>query len=321
MISIVTPVYNEEGNVVFFHDEVTKVMEKTGLDYEVIYVNDGSRDRTDALIHELAEHDPHVRALTFARNFGHQVAITCGMDFAAGDAVITMDGDLQHPPALIPKLIEKWQEGYNIVQAVRLATEDAGPVKKVTSKGYYKLINAISTTPIIPGGSDFRLMDRKALNVFLRFREHSRFIRGIVGGLGFRQATVKYTAPARHSGVSKFSLKKMMTLALDGVITNSTLPLRLSLYIGFLAGLAGILVVIHVLYCVIMGLAVPGWATMTILVSLFGSLNLMCLGILGEYLGHIYEEAKNRPLYWLSDDTANRKDNPYRLTHEQDNEN
>lgn len=321
MISIVTPVYNEEGNVVFFHDEVTKVMKETGLDYEVIYVNDGSRDRTDALIHELAEHDPHVRALTFARNFGHQIAITCGMDFAAGDAVITMDGDLQHPPALIPKLIEKWQEGYNIVQAVRLATEDAGPVKKVTSKGYYKLINAISTTPIIPGGSDFRLMDRKALNVFLRFREHSRFIRGIVGGLGFRQATVKYTAPARHSGVSKFSLKKMMSLALDGVITNSTLPLRLSLYIGFLAGLAGILVVIHVLYCVIMGLAVPGWATMTILVSLFGSLNLMCLGILGEYLGHIYEEAKNRPLYWLSDDTANRKDNPYRLTHEQDNEN
>lgn len=321
MISIVTPVYNEEGNVVFFHDEVTKVMKETGLDYEVIYVNDGSRDRTDVLIHELAEHDPHVRALTFARNFGHQVAITCGMDFAAGDAVITMDGDLQHPPALIPKLIEKWQEGYNIVQAVRLATEDAGPVKKVTSKGYYKLINAISTTPIIPGGSDFRLMDRKALNVFLRFREHSRFIRGIVGGLGFRQATVKYTAPARHSGVSKFSLKKMMSLALDGVITNSTLPLRLSLYIGFLAGLAGILVVIHVLYCVIMGLAVPGWATMTILVSLFGSLNLMCLGILGEYLGHIYEEAKNRPLYWLSDDTASRKDNPYRLTHEQDNEN
>lgn len=321
MISIVTPVYNEEGNVVFFHDEVTKVMKETGLDYEVIYVNDGSRDRTDALIHELAEHDPHVRALTFARNFGHQIAITCGMDFAAGDAVITMDGDLQHPPALIPKLIEKWQEGYDIVQTVRLATEDAGAVKKVTSKGYYKIINAISTTPIVPGGSDFRLMDRKALDVFRRFREHSRFIRGIVGGLGFRQTTVKFTAPARHSGVSKFSLKKMMSLALDGVITNSTLPLRLSLYIGFLAGIAGILVVIHVLYCVIMGQSVPGWATMTILVSLFGSLNLMCLGILGEYLGHIYEEAKNRPLYWLSDDTANRKDNPYRLTHEQDNEN
>lgn len=321
MISIVTPVYNEEGNVVFFHDEVTKVMKETGLDYEVIYVNDGSRDRTDALIHELAEHDPHVRALTFARNFGHQIAITCGMDFAAGDAVITMDGDLQHPPALIPKLIEKWQEGYDIVQTVRLATEDAGAVKKVTSKGYYKIINAISTTPIVPGGSDFRLMDRKALDVFRRFREHSRFIRGIVGGLGFRQTTVKFTAPARHSGVSKFSLKKMMSLALDGVITNSTLPLRLSLYIGFLAGIAGILVVIHVLYCVIMGQSVPGWATMTILVSLFGSLNLMCLGILGEYLGHIYEEAKNRPLYWLSDDTASRKDNPYRLTHEQDNEN
>lgn len=317
MISIVTPVYNEEGNVVFFHDEVTKVMKETGLDYEIIYVNDGSRDKTDKLIHELAAHDPHVRALTFARNFGHQIAITCGMDFAAGDAVITMDGDLQHPPALIPRLIEKWQEGYDIVQTIRLSTEDAGPLKKATSKGYYKIINAISTTPVVPGGSDFRLMDRKALDAFLRFREHSRFIRGIVGVLGFRQTTVKFTAPARHAGISKFSFKKMLHFALDGVITNSTLPLRLSLYIGLLAGIAGFLVVLHVLYCVAMGLSVPGWATMTILISLFGSLNLMGLGILGEYLGHIYEEAKDRPLYWLSDDTAQGRDNPYRLTHEE----
>lgn len=129
MISIVTPVYNEEGNVVFFHDEVTKVMDTLGMDYEIIYVNDGSRDRTDELIHQLADHDPHVRALTFARNFGHQIAITCGMDFARGDAVITMDGDMQHPPALIPKLIEKWQEGYDIVQTIRTATEDAGFIK------------------------------------------------------------------------------------------------------------------------------------------------------------------------------------------------
>lgn len=207
MISIVTPVYNEDGNVVYFHDEVTKVMQTLDMDYEIIYVNDGSKDRTDELIHQLATGDPHVRALTFARNFGHQIAITCGMDFAVGDAVITMDGDMRHPPALIPKLIQKWQEGYDIVQTIRTATEDAGPIKKLTSAGYYAVINSISNSPVVPGGSDFRLMDRKALDAFLRFREHSRFIRGIVGGLGFKQCTVEFEAPARHAGVSKFSMK------------------------------------------------------------------------------------------------------------------
>ena len=201
MISIVTPVYNEDGNVVYFHDEVTKVMQTLDMDYEIIYVNDGSKDRTDELIHQLAAGDPHVRALTFARNFGHQIAITCGMDFAVGDAVITMDGDMQHPPALIPKLIQKWQEGYDIVQTIRTATEDAGPIKKLTSAGYYAVINSISNSPVVPGGSDFRLMDRKALDAFLRFREHSRFIRGIVGGLGFKQCTIEFEAPARHAGV------------------------------------------------------------------------------------------------------------------------
>ena len=317
MISIVTPVYNEEDNVVFFHDEVTKVMEGLGMDYELIYVNDGSRDKTDLLIHQLAAHDPHVRALTFARNFGHQIAITCGMDFAQGDAVITMDGDMQHPPALIPKLIEKWQEGYDVVQTIRTATEDAGFVKKLTSSSYYAVINSISTTPVVPGGSDFRLMDRKALDAFLKFREHSRFIRGIVGGLGFKQTSIEFTAPARHAGVSKFSMKKMVHFAMDGIITNSTVPLRMAFYIGLLAGFAGFLVILHVLWCVLMGEAVPGWATMTILISIFGGLNLMCLGIIGEYLGHVFEETRNRPLYWLSDDTADHEGNPYRETHEE----
>ena len=192
--------------------------------YELIYVDDGSHDRTNELICGLAEKHPHVRALTFARNFGHQIAITCGMDFARGDAVITMDGDMQHPPALIPTLIGKWKEGYAIVQTVRTATEDAGPIKKITSAGYYTMINSISKTPVLPGGSDFRLMDRKALDVFLKFREHSRFIRGIVGGLGFKTASVKFEAPARHAGVSKFNMRKMLHFAVDGILTNSTTP-------------------------------------------------------------------------------------------------
>ncbi len=318
MISIVTPVYNEEGNVVYFHDEVTKVMQGVPMEYEIIYVNDGSKDRTDELIHQLAESDPHVRALTFARNFGHQIAITCGMDFAIGDAVITMDGDMQHPPALIPTLIEKWQEGYDIVQTIRTATEDAGPVKKITSAGYYAVINSISNSPVVPGGSDFRLMDRKALDAFLRFREHSRFIRGIVGGLGFKQTTIEFEAPARHAGVSKFSMKKMLHFAMDGIITNSTLPLRMAFYCGVFAAAFGALLILHVLYCVLTDQAVPGWATMTILISLFGSMNLMGLGVIGEYVGRMFEETRNRPLYWLADDTAAHLDNPYRLTHEKE---
>ena len=308
MISIVTPVYNEEDNVVFFHEEITKVMKTTGMDYELIYVNDGSRDRTDELIRELAEKDPHVRAITFARNFGHQTAITCGMDFARGDAVITMDGDMQHPPELIPLLLEKWKDGYDIVQTIRTSTEDSGFIKKITSAGYYKVINSISKTPVTPGGSDFRLMNRKSLDVFLRFREHARFIRGIVGGLGFKQTTIKFEAPARHAGVSKFSMNKMLHFAMDGILTNSTTPLRAAFYAGAISGFIGILLILHVLYSYLVGNTVPGWATMTILIAFFGSANLVGLGIIGEYIGRIYEESKNRPLYWISGDTNDHKD-------------
>ena len=307
MISIVTPVYNEEDNVVFFHEEITKVMKTTGMDYELIYVNDGSKDRTDELIRELAEKDSHVRAITFARNFGHQTAITCGMDFARGDAVITMDGDMQHPPELIPLLLEKWKDGYDIVQTIRTSTEDSGFIKKITSAGYYKVINSISKTPVTPGGSDFRLMNRKSLDVFLRFREHARFIRGIVGGLGFKQTTIKFEAPARHAGVSKFSMNKMLHFAMDGILTNSTTPLRAAFYAGVVSGFIGILLILHILYSYLIGNTVPGWATMTILIAFFGSANLVGLGIIGEYIGRIYEETKDRPLYWISGDTNDRK--------------
>lgn len=312
MISIVTPVYNEEDNVVYFHDEVTRVMKTLATDYEILYVNDGSTDSTEDKIRALAAADPHVRAVNFARNFGHQIAITCGMDLAEGDAVITMDGDLQHPPALIPKLVEKWQEGYDIVQAVRTATEDAGFVKRTTSAGYYAVINAISDGPVQPGGSDFRLLDRKALLTFRRFREHSRFIRGIIGSMGYRQAAVEYVAPARHAGVSKFSMKKMLHLAMDGILANSTVPLRMIFYLGILSMVFGVLLILYIFGCWLMDSTVPGWATMTILISFFGSLNLLCLGVLGEYVSRIFREAQNRPLYWIGSDTADDPHSPWR---------
>ncbi|MDU7217341.1 MAG: glycosyltransferase, partial [Dialister sp.] len=226
---------------------------------------------------------------------------------ARGDAVITMDGDMQHPPELIPLLLEKWKDGYDIVQTIRTSTEDSGFIKKITSAGYYKVINSISKTPVTPGGSDFRLMNRKSLDVFLRFREHARFIRGIVGGLGFKQTTVKFEAPARHAGVSKFSINKMLHFAMDGILTNSTTPLRAAFYAGAVSGFIGILLILHVLYSYLVGNTVPGWATMTILIAFFGSANLVGLGIIGEYIGRIYEETKDRPLYWISGDTNDRK--------------
>lgn len=303
MISIVTPVYNEEDNVVYFHDEVTRVMAETGAAYELIYVNDGSTDDTEALLCELASWDPHVRAVSFARNFGHQIAITCGIDLAEGDAVITMDGDLQHPPALIPELLAKWREGADIVQTVRTATEDAGFVKRVTSRGYYAFINTISDSPVRPGGSDFRLMSRRAADTFRRFREHSRFVRGIVGGLGYRVATVEFVAPARHAGVSKFSMKKMLHLAMDGILSNSTVPLRFAFYVGVLSLLCGLGLIAYTILCHLFGATVPGWSTLVILLSLYGSLQLLCLGVVGEYISRIFKETQARPLYWIAYDS------------------
>lgn len=311
MLSIVTPVFNEEDNVIYFHDAVTRVMTDMGMDYELLYINDGSTDSTEEKIRALADADPHVRAVSFARNFGHQTAITCGMDLADGDAVITMDGDMQHPPELIPKLVEKWQEGYDIVQTIRTATEDAGFVKRATSSGYYAFINAISDSPVRPGGSDFRLMSRRAILTFRRFREHSRFIRGIIGNLGYKQTTVEFVAPPRHAGVSKFSMKKMLHFAMDGILSNSTMPLRMAFYLGVLSAAFGALVILHVLFCSLMGYAVPGWATMTILISFFGSMNLMCLGIVGEYISRIFKETQARPLYWIDTDTADDPRSPY----------
>lgn len=300
MISIVTPVYNEEGNVVYFHDEVTKVMQTLDMDYEIIYVNDGSKDRTDELIHQLAAGDPHVRALTFARNFGHQIAITCGMDFAIGDAVITMDGDMQHPPELIPALLKYWHEGYDVVQTIRDATRDASWVKRTTSGGYYKFLNLISEVPVQPGGSDFRLMDRKAVLAFRRYREHARFIRGLIGAMGFRQKQLHFTAPPRFAGSSKFSPRKMWRLAVDGVFTCSTFPLRLGLYFGMASLFASGCVFLHVLYETFVSEdTTAGWPTIMACLLFFGGMQLLILGIIGEYLGRTYEETKRRPLYLL----------------------
>ena len=297
-ISFVVPVFNEEENIREFHRRLTQVMAPLPYDYEILFIDDGSKDRTSQLIRELAENDPHVQGYVFARNFGHQLALTCGLDQSTGDAVISMDGDLQHPPEMVPELLKKWEEGYEIVQTVRKATEDATWFKNITSRLYYKLINSMSEVRVTPGGSDFRLMDRKAVDALNRFRERARFIRGMVNTLGFRYTTLEFVAPPRFAGHSKFSLRKMLRFALDGITAFSRVPLRLALYVGCIAGLGSILLIGHVIYVkYIIQDAVPGWTTLAAAEFFLGGVELIGIGIVGEYVGRIFDEVKQRPLY------------------------
>jgi len=300
-ISIVVPVFNEEENLHEFHKRITAVMEQEPYDYNIIFVDDGSRDSSAVILTELSKADEHVEAYLLSRNYGHQMALTCGLDNADGDAVITMDGDLQHPPELLPEMLRLWENGHEIVQTKRMATEDAGFFKNITSSVYYKVINALSEVEITPGGSDFRLMDRIAVDAFKLYRERARFIRGLVNTLGFRVTVLEFVAPPRFAGHSKFNLHKMLHFALDGITAFSNLPLRWAFYIGIVFGLCSIMLLGHVFYVKYLTEdAVPGWATMTVSVLFLGGIQLVGIGILGEYIGRIFEEIKHRPLYLIA---------------------
>ncbi|MDF2571860.1 MAG: putative glycosyltransferase [Sporomusa sp.] len=300
LISIVVPVFNEQDNINNFYQEVVKYMEQLGYYYEIIFIDDGSSDATPFILERLANADNRVRALIMARNFGHQVALTCGLDYAKGAAVITMDGDMQHPPEMLPKLIAKWEEGFQVVQTVRLNTEGVSWFKGFTSGMFYKLMNAMSNVRVTEGGSDFRLLDRKVVESFCRFRERARFIRGMISAIGYSQTKIEFIAPKRFAGQSKFSLKRMLHFALDGITSYSKTPLRFAFYAGIALGFGSIVLTLHVLYIKLFtSEAVPGWATITASILLLGGLQLAGIGIIGEYVGRIFEEVKQRPLYWL----------------------
>lgn len=300
LISIVVPVYNEQDNIDNFYSEVVKHMEQLAYCFELIFVDDGSSDATPLILERLATEDKRVRALIMARNFGHQVALTCGLDHAQGDAVITMDGDMQHPPEMLPLLISKWEEGFQVVQTVRINTEGVSWFKNFTSGMFYKLMNTMSNVQVTEGGSDFRLLDKPVVDSFRRFRERARFIRGMISAIGYRQTNIEFVAPKRFAGQSKFSLKKMLHFALDGITAYSKTPLRFAFYLGIILGSGSIGLTLHVLYIKLFTTeAVPGWATITASILLLGGLQLAGIGIIGEYVGRIFEEVKQRPLYWL----------------------
>lgn len=297
-VSIVVPVFNEQENIDVFYREVCLYMEPLPYRFELIFIDDGSTDATPMVLDRVTQSDDRVRALILARNFGHQTALTCGLDHADGDAVITMDGDLQHPPEMLPALLAKWEEGFDVVQTIRRDTEGVSWFKKVTSHMFYKLMNAMSKVQVQEGGSDFRLLDKRVVRSFRRFRERARFIRGMISAIGFRQVQVEFVAPKRYAGTSKFSAGKMLHFALDGITAYSKLPLRIAFYVGVLFGLASFALTAHVIYIKLFTAgAVPGWATISASILFLGGFQLIGLGIIGEYVGRIFEEVKQRPLY------------------------
>jgi len=296
--SIVVPIYNEKDNISELHRRISEVMNSTRKPWELVLVDDGSSDGSTDMIRELAKKDKHVRPVIFARNFGHQIAITAGWDYARGDAVVIIDADLQDPPEVILEMAKKWQEGYEVIYAIRTEREGESLFKLWTASLFYRLIYRITDVKIPLDTGDFRLMDRKVVDVLKSMRERHRFPRGMSAWAGFRQTGVEYKRAARHAGETKYPFKKMLRLALNAITGFSYFPLQVATYIGFIsAGIAAIAIPVVVYLRLTGSQAFFGQATTLISVLFLGGVQLISLGILGEYIGRLYDEAKGRPLY------------------------
>ncbi len=298
--SIIIPVYNEEAVIHETYRRLTLVMEVIGEPYELLFVNDGSRDRTAEIIQELAELDQSVKLLDFSRNFGHQIAITAGMDYARGDAIVIIDADLQDPPELIPQMIDKWKEGYEVVYARRSKRKGETLFKKLTASLFYRTLGALTEIDIPLDTGDFRLIDRKVCDALRSIREKNRFVRGLVSWVGFRQTAIEYVREERFAGETKYPLKKMIRFSIDGITSFSYKPLKLATYLGFGISFASFAyLVISLFQKLFTHSTVAGWTSLIACLLLLNGVILILLGILGEYVGRIYDETKNRPLYVL----------------------
>ncbi|MBI2413415.1 MAG: glycosyltransferase [Deltaproteobacteria bacterium] len=303
--SVVVPVFNEEPNIDEFLKRTLKVMGSLEGDFEIVFVDDGSTDSTFKKIMKWSKDRKEVRGLRFSRNFGHQAAITAGIDEASGDAVIVMDGDLQHPPELIPELVKAWRNGYNIVNTKREETEGIPLGKKLFSKAFYKIINIDSEVPIPADAADFRLMDRASVEAFKKIREQDRFVRGLTSWIGFSQASVPYRAEARHSGKTKYSFAKMLKFAANGITSFSTLPLKFVGYMGLFVASLSFAYACYALYVrLVLNIAVEGWTSMLVGMLFLGGVQLIGIGVLGAYIARIFRQVKNRPLYIVRDRTG-----------------
>jgi len=296
--SIVVPVYNEIESLSELHSRLVTVLDTLGEPWELILIDDGSTDGSTEEILRIAGQDQRVRPVIFARNFGHQIAITAGLDHSQGEAVVMIDADLQDPPEVIPDLVSKWKEGYEVVFAVRTEREGESWFKKFTASIFYRLILRITDVKIPLDTGDFRLLDRQAVNILNKMRERHRFPRGMAAWIGFRQVGVPYRRAARFAGTTKYPFRKMVRLALDAITGFSYFPLQLATYLGFIcAGVSALVIPIVIAMRLTGSQAFLGQATTLIAVLFLGGVQLISLGILGEYLGRLYDEAKGRPLY------------------------
>jgi dolichol-phosphate mannosyltransferase len=302
IFTVVAPIYNELENIPELYQRLRDVMERTGEPWELILVDDGSTDGSTAVIRNLAENDPRVRPVIFARNFGHQIAVTAGVDYSRGDAVIIIDADLQDPPEVILELIAKWREGYEVVYAVREEREGESWFKRTTASLFYRLIYRITDVKIPLDTGDFRLMDVKVVRVMQQMREKHRFLRGMSAWVGFRQVGVSYKRKPRYAGETKYPFSKMLKLALNAVTSFSYFPLQVATFIGFIAaGISVIAIPVVAILRLTTGTALLGQATTLVIVLFLGGVQLISLGIIGEYIGRIYDEAKDRPLYIVAE--------------------
>jgi len=301
--SIIVPVFNEMGCLQELHDRLSKVLDSSGETWEVVLVDDGSHDGSTEKIIEFGKQDPRFRPVIFARNFGHQIAVTAGLDYTRGKAVVIIDADLQDPPEVILELIAKWKEGYQVVFAVRSEREGETWFKTFTASMFYRLIYRITDVKIPLDTGDFRLLDRKVVNVMNKMRERHRFLRGMSAWVGYKQIGVPYKRASRYAGSTKYPLRKMLMLALNAITSFSYFPLQLATYLGFIAAVVSILAIpVVMIGRLTVGQAFIGQATTLISVLFLGGVQLICLGILGEYIGRIYDEVKGRPLYIVNED-------------------
>lgn len=303
VFSVVVPVYNEEGNLELLYQRVREVLDSTGETWELLLINDGSRDRSLEIMRSLQQRDSRVRVINFARNFGHQNAVTAGMDFARGQAVVMIDADLQDPPEVILDLIAKWREGYQVIYAVRSERKGETWFKKFSAKLFYRLIYRITDVDIPVDTGDFRLMDRQVVDAVNAMREHNRFIRGMTSWVGFRQTGVHYVRQERHSGQTKYPFRKMLRFALDAITGFSYFPLQVAIYASLVLGLIAVLAVPVVAFLRLSGSEIQfeGQATTLVVLLLLSSFQLFFFFIMGQYVARIYDEVRHRPLYIVAE--------------------
>jgi polyisoprenyl-phosphate glycosyltransferase len=306
LLSVVAPMYNEEATAAAFCERVFAALE--GLPLELVLVDDGSSDGTAKIVDDLAASDPRVRVVRLSRNFGHQTAITAGLDHARGDAVVMIDADLQDPPEVINDLLAKWSEGADVVYAVRQRRDGETRFKLATASLFYRLMSRVSSIQLEPDAGDFRLMGRQALDGLLSMRERSRYLRGMTVWVGFTQAAVPYQRDARYAGETKYTLRRMLAFSLDAISSFSHLPLQAATVLGFLFSFIAFLAIPVVIGLKLADSYLPGFSTITIVILLLGGMNLIAVGIIGEYVGRIYDEVKRRPLYLVRERRNLRED-------------